>query len=73
MPTGRDNASSDGGYRPLWWAPIAARLSAPRRLRTYLALFAAALWLPLLALAGVSLSRMARLEREQLELRIQSV
>src|SRR5262249_22554702 len=53
---------------------IASRLgSAPRSLRSYLVLFAAALWLPLLLLAGVSLSRMATLEREQLELRIQSV
>src|SRR5262249_34485460 len=52
---------------------IASRLGAPRSLRSYLVLFAAALWLPLLLLAAVSLSRMATLEREQLELRIQSV
>src|SRR5262245_6695562 len=46
---------------------------APRSLRNYRVLFAAALWLPLLLLAGVSLSRMATLEREQLELRVRSV
>src|SRR5262245_43178976 len=73
MPTGSKKTLSDGSYRPLWWKHIALRLGAPRSLRSYLVLFAAALWLPLLLLAGVSLSRMATLEREQLELRIQSV
>src|SRR5436190_4356398 len=45
----------------------------PHGLRTYLALFAAALTLPLLALAAVSLNRMATLERAQLERRIEQV
>jgi two-component sensor histidine kinase len=73
MPTGSENTLSDGSHRPVWWTHIASRLGAPRSLRSYLVLFAAALWLPLLLLAGVSLNRMATLEREQLELRIQSV
>ncbi|HET6926854.1 MAG TPA: hypothetical protein VFI48_08380, partial [Hyphomicrobiaceae bacterium] len=64
---------SDGSHRPVWWSHIASRLGAARSLRSYLILFAAALWLPLLLLAAVSLSRMTTLEREQLELRIQSV
>jgi two-component sensor histidine kinase len=45
----------------------------PHGLRTYLALFAAALTLPLLALAALSLNRMAALERAQLERRVQQV
>ena len=73
MPTGSENTLSDGSLRPVWWSHIASRLGAARSLRSYLILFAAALWLPLLLLAAVSLSRMATLEREQLELRIQSV
>jgi two-component sensor histidine kinase len=73
MPTGSENTVSDGAHRPVWWTHIASRLGTPRSLRSYLILFAAALWLPLLLLAGVSLSRMATLEQEQLELRIQSV
>src|SRR5262245_28055008 len=73
MPTGSKKTLSDGSYRPLRWKHIASQLGAPRSLRSYLVLFAAALWLPLLLLAGVSLSRMAMLEREQLELRIESV
>src|SRR5262245_51526672 len=74
MPTGSEHTLWDGSHRLVWWTQIASRLGgAPRSLRSYLVLFAAALWLPLLLLAGVSLSRMATLEREQLELRIQSV
>jgi two-component sensor histidine kinase len=49
------------------------RSTKPRPLRTYLALFAAALALPLLALAAFSLNRMASLERAQLERRIHQV
>jgi hypothetical protein len=48
-------------------------LSVPRSLRTYLVLFATALAVPLLIPAAVSLNRMAALERDQLELRIQLV
>jgi two-component sensor histidine kinase len=49
------------------------RSTKPRPLRTYLALFAAALALPLLALAAFSLNRMASLEQAQLERRIHQV
>jgi two-component sensor histidine kinase len=67
-------------WKSLWDAfigspivPPSAWLVRPRGLRTYLSLFAAALTFPLLALAAVSFSRMANLERAQLERRVEQV
>src|SRR5262249_22999874 len=53
--------------------PRGLRFVRPRGLRTYLALFAAALTVPLLALAAVSFNRMSYLERAQLERRVEQV
>jgi len=59
--------------RRRWSLKSLPSLGVPRSLRTYLVLFATALAVPLLILAGVSLNRMAALEQDQLELRIRLV